>query len=413
MVADTREQVNELNAAIRNRLVTDGRVDDVRVVTTRAGQRIGAGDRIATRRNDRDLEVANRDTWTVTAVGRRGGLLVTGTATGDVPRGDVTPAGARVRVLPADYVTEHVELAYASTAYGVQGDTVPAAHVVIGDQTGAASAYVGMTRGQLSNTAHLVAADVTEARAQWIAVFGRDRADLGPGHAPSWPLERPPATGRQPLPRGRSRRYRASPGPRRSGGDHPSPVEAPRRASVDEAASTGRPQARPPATGGELEDFGSHRWSAVTNRAQMAPSPVTEHSPPEPTGASHVRPPRPPRARTAHHHRGRRAAARSGGHPPVLAPPGHRSAQLPPRPPRPLPLRRPPQLDRCPARPGRSCPGRPSVTGPTHGGRCDPQIRLRLPEEQGVERKLASGRPRWSSRRIGAGHGCPSLKRGG
>jgi hypothetical protein len=76
-----------------------------------------------------------------------------------------------------------VELAYASTAYGVQGDTVPAAHVVIGDQTGAASAYVGMTRGQLSNTAHLVAADAAEARAQWIAVFGRDRADLGPGHA--------------------------------------------------------------------------------------------------------------------------------------------------------------------------------------------------------------------------------------
>src|SRR3712207_92865 len=179
VVADTREQVNELNAAIRNRLVTDGRVDDVRVVTTRAGQRIGAGDRIATRRNDRDLEVANRDTWTVTAVGRRGGLLVTaGTATGDVPRGDVTPAGARIRVLPADYVTEHVELAYASTAYGVQGDTVPAAHVVIGDRTGAASAYVGMTRGRVSNTAHLVAADVAQARAQWIAVFGRDRADL-------------------------------------------------------------------------------------------------------------------------------------------------------------------------------------------------------------------------------------------
>src|SRR3712207_402599 len=119
VVADTRKQVNELNAAIRNRLVTDGRVDDVRVVTTRAGQRIGVGDRIAPRRNDRDLEVANRDTWTVTAVGRRGGLLVTGTATGDVPRGDVTPAGARVRVLPADYVTEHVELADASTAYRV------------------------------------------------------------------------------------------------------------------------------------------------------------------------------------------------------------------------------------------------------------------------------------------------------
>jgi len=55
--------------------------------------------------------------------------------------------------------------------------------VVVGDQTGAASAYVGMTRGRLSNIAHLVAADPAEAREQWIAVFGRDRADLGLGHA--------------------------------------------------------------------------------------------------------------------------------------------------------------------------------------------------------------------------------------
>ena len=90
---------------------------------------------------------------------------------------------AAVRVLPADYVTDHVELAYASTVHGVQGDTVTAAHLVIGDQTGAAAAYVGMTRGRAANTAHLVAADPADAREQWIAVFGRDRADLGPGHA--------------------------------------------------------------------------------------------------------------------------------------------------------------------------------------------------------------------------------------
>ncbi len=253
VVADTREQVNELNAAIRNRLVADGRVDDVRVVTTRAGQRIGAGDRIATRRNDRDLEVANRDTWTVTAVGRRGGLLVTaGTATGDVSRGDVTPAGARVRVLPADYVTEHVELAYASTAYGVQGDTVPAAHVVIGDQTGAASAYVGMTRGRLSNTAHLVAADVAEARAQWIAVFGRDRADLGPGHAAEL-AAREAARDRQD--RSRDRTAAAPPRPVTPVPSVPRPEAerrgpslargAPRRASADEQGRLHRPAAGP------------------------------------------------------------------------------------------------------------------------------------------------------------------------
>jgi hypothetical protein len=55
--------------------------------------------------------------------------------------------------------------------------------VVIGEHTGAAGAYVSMTRGRTANTAHLIAVDLAEAREQWIAVFGRDRVDLGPGHA--------------------------------------------------------------------------------------------------------------------------------------------------------------------------------------------------------------------------------------
>jgi conjugative relaxase-like TrwC/TraI family protein len=184
VVVDARERAAELNAVIREALVANGRVDDQRVVITGAGQRIGAGDRVATRRNDRYLQVANRDTWVVTAVGCRGGLIVTptGPVTGDVT-GDVTPTGTGARVLPADYVSAHVELSYASTAHGVQGETVTAAHLVVGEHTVAASAYVGMTRGRETNTAHLVAADVEEVREQWVAVFAHDRADLGPTHA--------------------------------------------------------------------------------------------------------------------------------------------------------------------------------------------------------------------------------------
>lgn len=87
------------------------------------------------------------------------------------------------RSLPTEYVREHVELAYATTVYGAQGETVPTAHLLVGDATGAAAAYVGMTRGRHRNTAHLVADSLEEARSQWIEVFGRDRADLGPGHA--------------------------------------------------------------------------------------------------------------------------------------------------------------------------------------------------------------------------------------
>ena len=39
-------------------------------------------------------------------------------------------------MLPAHYVTAHVELAYATTAHGTQGDTVTAAHVVVGEGRG-------------------------------------------------------------------------------------------------------------------------------------------------------------------------------------------------------------------------------------------------------------------------------------
>jgi conjugative relaxase-like TrwC/TraI family protein len=150
VVADTREQVA-------------------------AWERIGVGDRVATRRNDRDADVANRETWTVTAGGPDGGLTVAG---GREPGRD-----GRRRELSAAYVREHVELAYATTGYGAQGETVTSAHLLLGEHTGAAAAYVAMTRGRQDNTAHLVADTAEEARAQWVLAFGRDRADLGPAHA--------------------------------------------------------------------------------------------------------------------------------------------------------------------------------------------------------------------------------------
>jgi hypothetical protein len=135
---------------------------------TAAGERIGVGDQIATRRNDRETDVANRETWTVLDC-TNGALVVEGEA--------------GKRVLSPDYVRQHVELAYATTAYGAQGSTVPVSHVLVGDHTGAASAYVGMTRGRERNVAHLVAESVEDARKQWVDVFSRDRADLGPARA--------------------------------------------------------------------------------------------------------------------------------------------------------------------------------------------------------------------------------------
>jgi conjugative relaxase-like TrwC/TraI family protein len=171
IIADTREQVAAINAVIRDRRQGAGERNGERTgePITRRGERIGLGDRVATRRNDRDLGVANRDVWTVAGIGDDGSLLVAGRA--------------GQRTLPKDYVSDHVELAFASTAYGAQGQTVDSAHLVVGESTGAAAAYVAMTRGRHSNVAHLVADSVDDARQQWVDVFSRDRADLGPGHA--------------------------------------------------------------------------------------------------------------------------------------------------------------------------------------------------------------------------------------
>ena len=166
VVADTLEQVTKINGLAHQVRKAVGEVTDA--VMTASGERIGVGDKIATRRNDRDTDVANRETWTVLAC----------------DNGTLTLHGnAGKRVLPPDYVRAHVELAYATTAYGAQGSTVPTSHVLIGEHTGAASAYVGMTRGRERNVAHLVAESVEDARKQWVEVFGRDRADLGPAHA--------------------------------------------------------------------------------------------------------------------------------------------------------------------------------------------------------------------------------------
>jgi exodeoxyribonuclease V alpha subunit len=181
VLADTREHVASLNAAIRDQrrggvdpAMGDSADPDPSLVTAR-GERIGLGDRVATRRNDPDLGVANRQTWTVAGIGDDGSLTVRG-------RG-------RDREIPAAYATRFVELTYATTVHGAQGETVDHAHVAIGDTTGAAAAYVAMTRGRASNTAHLVAESLEDARKQWVDVFSRDRADLGPGHARQLAIE--------------------------------------------------------------------------------------------------------------------------------------------------------------------------------------------------------------------------------
>ena len=163
--------MRELNARIRNERVRIGLVDDHRTTTGSDGLSIGRGDVIQTRRNDSDTQVANRQTWSVQAVG----------ADGTVWSKENTTDRKRQRTvrLPAEYVAEHTHLAYASTVYGVQGATVDEAHTVLSDSLDASGVYVGMTRGRNTNRLHIVAENLNDAREQFIAALDRDRADRG------------------------------------------------------------------------------------------------------------------------------------------------------------------------------------------------------------------------------------------
>ncbi len=166
IVVDTRDQARELNATIHTlRLTNADRNEERAVLSTRSGEEIRVGDVAATRRNDRGLDVANRDTWTVTGINPDGSVRVSGTN--------------GTRVLTADYAQDYLELAYATTAHGVQGDTTQTAVLLLSEHTTAASAYVGMTRGQHANTVHIVADNDVDAREQWVDAFGRGKADLG------------------------------------------------------------------------------------------------------------------------------------------------------------------------------------------------------------------------------------------
>ena len=132
VIADTRDQVAHLNAAIREQrqsLGPNGKtVATGSTVTTGRGEVIALGDRVATRRNDPGLGVANRQTWTVADISDDGSLTLNRHAPGHSRGGGHKP----VRTVPADYAARFVELAYATTVHGAQVESVDRAHVLIG-----------------------------------------------------------------------------------------------------------------------------------------------------------------------------------------------------------------------------------------------------------------------------------------
>jgi conjugative relaxase-like TrwC/TraI family protein len=143
MIAGDLGTVSELNARARADRVSAGQVleDGVGVA---GGETAGVGDQVRTRQNNRHLSsgqswVRNGDRWTVIATFDDGAMTVQ------------RANGAGVVHLPADYVREHVELAYASTAHRAQGRTVDTAHALVSPTTTREVLYVSGTRGREGN----------------------------------------------------------------------------------------------------------------------------------------------------------------------------------------------------------------------------------------------------------------------
>ena len=110
VLAGSNDSVARLNHAAQRRRIDAGHLDPHGLAADGAhGYVLLVGDEIATRRNERGLRtdrgemVRNRDHWTVSAIDPDGAIAARG-------------AAGRVR-LPAGYVCEAVELAYAETCH--------------------------------------------------------------------------------------------------------------------------------------------------------------------------------------------------------------------------------------------------------------------------------------------------------
>jgi hypothetical protein len=169
----TNETVDRLNRRAQALRLRDGDLDQggrsVRVGETT----LCVGDEVATRRNNRQLEtdqgkmVRNRARWTITQIHPDRTITVNGTS-------------GTVR-LPAPYVRDHVELAYASTGHAAQGRTVQHALVVVDKPTDLRNLYVPLTRGTESNHAYLAVTGEQAARDVFAQCLSTDWIDR-PAH---------------------------------------------------------------------------------------------------------------------------------------------------------------------------------------------------------------------------------------
>jgi len=175
MLASDKDTVAALNERARMHRVAAGEVQE-RGIQTISGAAIGVGDLVVTRQNNRLLScgkgwVKNGDQWFVKEVAADGAVTVARTMGAGMP-------GGRQVVLPADYVRQHVELGYATTAHRAQGRTVDTAHAFVSVTTQREVLYVAATRGRESNRLYVDTMYDPDADTQHGLPAERDAGDV-------------------------------------------------------------------------------------------------------------------------------------------------------------------------------------------------------------------------------------------
>ncbi len=185
LLVATNVQASELARRARDELAALGMVASDDLVELRDGNVAGVGDLIVARQNDRiqagepGRRLANRDVLRIDAwdeIGEARVALVR-RLTGHNQRTGEAEWSATFE-LPAEYIEQHADLAYAGNVHVDEGRTVGTGHLVVDETVGRESFYVGMSRGRERNTAYVI---TERTRA----------ADLSPDAGPAPGLEDP------------------------------------------------------------------------------------------------------------------------------------------------------------------------------------------------------------------------------
>jgi len=163
IVAASHAEAQSLSEDIQARRISGGEIDTSGAVLGQAGQPIFVGDVVQTRRNDSTMDVQNRQSWIVKSVTDQYVTLASATDSTDLRR------------ISHEYAGSHLHLSYATTVYGVQGETTDRS--MVGPGVDAAGLYVGMTRGKASNQVVVVAPTVSSARTQLVETMQRQTVE--------------------------------------------------------------------------------------------------------------------------------------------------------------------------------------------------------------------------------------------